>query len=308
MYQGGSLSCTLYTLYTNDLSLHVPEPVTTVQFADDTQLLITGKKQDLPNMIVSMESALDSLYQWFCTHGMKLNASKTQMIVLGTPAMLRHMPAVQLNFCGETVNDSRVVRNLGVNIDRHLTFQSHVDEMTRKCNGVLIALNHARHTIPSSALKPIVQALVISIVRYCMSVYGSCGETQLYRVQKILNFCARVVSGKRKHDHISDVFRDMRWLTASELAMYHRVCSMHSALVTGRPEPIAVTLGRTARQRHAHDTRRASEVTLSRIRTEAGRRRLCYGAVQAYNRLPILNAEVSFKRQLKNHLFKVRRA
>ena len=64
-YQGGSLSCALYTLYTNDLSLHVPECVTTVQFADDTQLLITGKKQDMQNMIVTMESALDSLYQWY---------------------------------------------------------------------------------------------------------------------------------------------------------------------------------------------------------------------------------------------------
>ena len=171
-----------------------------------------------------------------------------------------------------------------------------------KCNGALIALNHARHVIPRSVLKPIVQALVISIVRYRMSVYGTCGETQLYRVQKILNFCdddlgfraqqlgtglfgaqfwtfVRVSyvekesttwtiaeCGKRKYDHISDVYRDMSWLTASALALYHCMCSVHCVLVTGRPEAIADTFGQTARLRHAHDTRRSSEITLPRIR------------------------------------------
>ena len=308
VYQGGSLSCALYTLYTNDVSLYVPESVSTVQFADDTQLLISGKKQDIHAMIMTMEQTLDSLYQWYCSHGMKLNASKTQMIVLGTPAMLRHMPAVQLTFGGTTVNDSRVARNLGVIVDRHLNYQSHIDEMTRKCNGALIALNHARHVLPRSVLKPLVQALVISIVRYCMSVYGTCGETQLHRVQKVLNFCARVVCGRRKHDHISDVFRDMSWLTASELVLYHRVCSMNCALVIRRPESIADTLGQTARLRHAHDTRRASEITLPRIRAEAGRRRLCYGAVQAYNGLPEFNPDICFKGQLKQHILNLRNA
>ena len=201
VYQGGSLSCALYSLYTNDLSLHVPESVSIVQFADDTQLLITGRKQDIHSMIETMECTLDSLSRWYCSHGMRLNASKTQMVVLGTPAMLRHMPAVQLSFCGATVSDSRVVRNLGVTIDRHLNYQSHIAEMARKCNGILIALNHARHVIPKSVLKSIVQALVISIVRHCISVYGTCGETQLHRVQKILNFCARVACGRRKHEH-----------------------------------------------------------------------------------------------------------
>lgn len=172
---------------------------------------------------------------------------------------------------------------------------------------MLIALNHARHVIPKCALKSIVQALVISIVRYCISIYGTCGETQLHRVQKVLNFCARVVYGRRKHDHISDVFKDMNWFTASELAMYHRVCSIRRALVTGRPEAIADTLGETARLRHAHDTRRASEITLPRIRSESGRRRLCYGAVQAYNQLPVINPNVGFKRQLKQHILQLRR-
>ena len=52
--------------------------------------------------------------------------------------------------------------------------------MMRKCVGILIGLSHAKHVIPKAQLSGIVQALVVPIVRYCISVYGSCGDV-LYR-------------------------------------------------------------------------------------------------------------------------------
>ncbi|KAF0309242.1 Metabotropic glutamate receptor [Amphibalanus amphitrite] len=39
VYQGGALSCVLYMLFSNDLCLSVPEDVTIVQYANDTQLM-----------------------------------------------------------------------------------------------------------------------------------------------------------------------------------------------------------------------------------------------------------------------------
>ena len=103
-----------------------------------------------------MEDALNDVYQWFCHNGMKLNAKKTHMLVLGTPSMLRGLTSVTLSFCGNVIPDSKVVRNLGVYIDRHLNFETHIDHMTRKCTGILMAQNHARHVIPKAALKGII--------------------------------------------------------------------------------------------------------------------------------------------------------
>ena len=98
--------------------------------------------------------------------------------------MLRDLPPVTLTFCGNVIHDSGVVRNLGVSVDWHLSFRTHIDTVSRKCTGILVALDHARHVIPRSVMKAITEALVLSIVRYCISVYGSCTETQLNRVQK----------------------------------------------------------------------------------------------------------------------------
>ena len=103
--------------------------------------------------------------------------------------MIKNMPPVFINFCGEVIPDSRLVKNLGVCIDSYLNYHGHLDAITEKCTGILISLNHSRHVIPKSAIRPIVEGLVISILRYGLSVYGTCGQEQLHRIQKLINFC-----------------------------------------------------------------------------------------------------------------------
>ena len=300
IFQGGSLSCLLFSIFANDMSLHVPD-VTIVQFADDTQLLVTGKKADLDHLICTVERALLTLYTWFCAHDMKVNATKSQLIVLGTRQMLRDMPPVRVNFAGSTISESDTVTNLGVIMDKHLTYHDHVSRLVTRSTGTLLALNHAKHVLPSRVIKPIVTSLVVTCIRYCLSIYGTCGTTELHRVQKLLNFCARVVSGRRKYDHVSDVLRDMGWLSASNLVLYHRICSVRRIIETEQPTAIASTLVSAAE--HGHDTRRASRLRLPRIRTEAGRRQLVYSGVDEYNQFcDGFNGRPAFKAALKGYL------
>ena len=148
-----------------------------------------------------------------------------------------------------------------------------------------MALSHARHVIPAHLMPKIVQSLVLSVVRYCLSVYGSCNDTQMRKIQKIINFSARVVSGRRKYDHISDVVDRLGWLNAKHLIMYHTACSLNKTIRTGTPAYIAQTVGPPRNAVHDHATRRSAELSLPRIRTEAGRRRLCYRGAALLNEL-----------------------
>ena len=299
IFQGGALSCILYALFANDLSLCFGEGVTTVCYADDTSIMVSGKKRDIHLVIARIEAVLTSAYQWFCHNGMKINTQKTQMVVIGTQAMLRDLPPVSINFLGSIITESRQVKSLGVTIDRHLTFEPHIDAMTKKCFGILIGLNHAKHVIPHSALKIIVESLTLSIVRYCISVYGSCGVTQLRRVQKVINFCARVVTGRRRHDHISDAVQNLGWLTAEQLVSYHTVCSIVRIVSTRQPPYLLSTIGARRDELHGHNTRGASQRALPHIRTEAGRRRLCYRGVSLLNALGLEPGSEHFRTALR---------
>ena len=74
-------------------------------------------------------------------------------------------------------------------MDRFLSFEPHINQLVAKCTGVLVSLTHSKHVMPSYNVAYVVNAVVVSSIRYCIAIYGTCGKTQLHRVQKLL-LCA----------------------------------------------------------------------------------------------------------------------
>ena len=69
--------------------------------------------------------------------------------------------------------------------------------------------------------------------------------------------------------------------------------------------PLVTTIGPTARHQHDHNTRTADLLSVPHIRTEAGRSRLCYSAVKAYNDIP-MKPGMSLKTATRRHLLERR--
>ena len=170
--------------------------------------------------------------------------------------------------------------------------------LVAKSTGILISLAHSRHVLPSWTVAYVVNALVVSSIRYCVSVYGSCNDSQLHRVQKLLNFCARVIGGRRKYDRVSDVLRQLGWLSARQLVSYHRLCLIKTALDTQLPADIAAMLSYVSTPHH---TRQSGQLQCPRAKTCSGARRLSHASA-LFNRLPNELQSLSrpaFKRQLR---------
>ena len=304
-YQGSALGPLLYSIYANDMPLYADDACI-VQYADDTQVLVSGRPGDIGALTRSMEQNLSHLSAWFGKNGLKINAQKTQLIALGTRQNLKQLPTISIEFMGATVPGSPTVRNLGVVFDQSMTFSAHTDDVVRRCTGLLIGLTHSRHSLPRTTLTTLVQGLVISLVRYCISVYGACNESQMERIQKVLNFAARVISGRRKFDRISDVLRDLEWLSAHNLYRFHALTLLKRTLVTAQPESLAANL---VQRRHVHQrsTRQDDMLHLPSILAESGRRRFLYSTVTAFNALPPDIRDMSlcrFKKELRCHLLR----
>ena len=177
------------------------------------------------------------------------------------------------------------VKKLGVVFDSALSWDSHVSELSRRCMGVLTGLSHVRHCVPDGIIKTLVTALVLSQVRYCLSVYGNGSQKNFDRVQKILNFAARVIFGRRKFDHVSDLRERLGWMTPRQMAECQMLTLAHKVLCHDEPDVLAnlFVLNRDVRER---STRRDGHFHLPRPRTEAGKRRFAYLAPALYNALP----------------------
>ena len=139
---------------------------------------------------------------------------------------------------------------------------------------------------------------------YCLPIYGSCKQESRRRIQSVVSFGARVISGRKKRDHISDVTRELEWLPVSKLYSFHALCLLKRLLQNGEPRSVARKLVRRGEVRQPR-TRQENKLDLPKIRTEYGRRRIFYRTVDAFNRLPAQIAESrigAFQRRLQRHL------
>ena len=80
IYQGTTLGPLLFSIFSNDMHMHFDSSVRVIQYADDSQLLVSGKKCQLPQIIGRLEAALATAMDWFSSRKMKINAAKTQLI------------------------------------------------------------------------------------------------------------------------------------------------------------------------------------------------------------------------------------
>ena len=95
-------------------------------------------------------------------------------------------------------------------------------------------------------------------------------------------------------------------MTAKKLVTYHTVSAVERIVVSGQPEHLRATLGQRASQRHQRNTRQASFFTLRSIRTEAGRRRLCYRGVTWLNKMKIEPVVKPYRAKVRKALLSAR--
>ena len=311
-FQGSCLGPLLFNVVSNSISCYIPSNINgfstySVRYADDTQVAITGPRSRLPELSLALENVLDVLCTWFSQHGMMVNASKTELLVCGDrQQLLKVGEPPQIQFMGQSIPFSKTVKNLGVIMDPELSWEPHIDTVIKRCFGILIGLIHIRHVIPLNILPRIVDALVLSHVRYCAAVYGSASRSNVAKLQKVLNFSARVISGRRKYDHVSDVISALGWLRVPEMISFFELSLMHGILTFGKPDLLRSWF--TFNHEHVcRDTRQSHHLTLPRVRNNHGKRRFVYRVAEKYNRLAITNrysslAAPSFKAKIRNLL------
>ena len=287
-FQGTCLGPLLYNIASNDISCHIPTEmdgfkITTVRYADDTQIAITGPRNRLPAMIGCLETVLDTLATWFLQHGMKVNASKTELILCGDRKQLSRVETEPvISFMGECLYSSSHVRNLGVIMDQNLSWNQHVKLVSQRCFGTLVGLLHAKHNLPHDVMPRLIDALVTSHVRYCIQVYGNCNAEMLNSIQKVFNFSARILSNRRKYDHISDVLRNLEWLTSRQFIAYFDLCMLHKIVSANCPSTLASRF-RFNHQALTRVTRQSNQLFLERPKNNYGKRMFVYRSGHLFN-------------------------
>ncbi len=136
---------------------------------------------------------MNKIKSYFNKNGLLLNEEKTQCIFIGSRTLLLRIPNNTVIYFNNTqIKPSDSVKNLDLYFDKHMLFDTHITELTKKTFGTLVYINRIRNQFSTKARTAVVQTLVLSLINYGMTIWGTTNKTQLKRVQKdIKNFLPR---------------------------------------------------------------------------------------------------------------------
>ena len=226
--QGSILGPILFTLFTNDLPSFINRGQL-VMYADDAQFIDADTPANADALCARMEETLSTALNWFTQNRLKINPRKTDLLLVKSPRVNTNAN-VEVKFGPAIIRPSSSVKILGVFVDSCLNWERQVSATVQRCYGILVGLAKLSHQLPFETKKVIIEGLVHPHIRYCLTVWGSCSKSQKHRLQKTLNFAARIITGTKRTEHISPALETLGWLKVDKILTERDLSTLHHIL------------------------------------------------------------------------------
>lgn len=232
--QGSILGPLLFSLFINDL----PECLSEADshfYADDVQLHIKCPLLSLNETIGKLNDELDAISFWASRNYLKLNASKSQAIIITSKqnTLPTDLPEIKLN--NDVIPFSNQVKNLGVIFNTTLSWNNHIDRIAGQVYSLLRKLWKFSSVTPLATKKKLVKGLIMPFFLYCDVVYASCDAADVSRLNVMFNDCTRYVYGRRRYDRVSDVSTSILNCSFNQYLLFRHLCFLHRLIVTQTP-------------------------------------------------------------------------
>jgi len=297
--QGSILGPLLFLLYVNELP-EISHKLSYVQFADDTNIFITGKSLSDISSIINEEMILIS--EWIKNNRLSLNVVKTNYMIMSSRAK-----QYDCNDCVISIDDvilERVYETkfLGVMLDDKLLWKSHIEYICNKiskCMGILIK---ARKILGICSLVTLYNALIKPYLIYCNIIWGNTYTKYLNKVNILQKKIIRIITFSGFNTHTGPLFRKLKIMSTSQLYDYFTSIFVFRSLNNLLPERFTrifvhnVTSRKTCELRPHFCTKKASEFSIK------------FSGPNIWNKLPrkiqTSKSVSSFKSQMKKEILK----
>ncbi|XP_078000678.1 uncharacterized protein LOC144453296 [Glandiceps talaboti] len=310
--QGSCLGPVLFTAYSSTL-FHVinKHMITSHGYADDTQLVKMFKPRisDQTEVTMCIERCIRDIQSWMTTHRLKLNDSKTEVMILGTPQQLAKTTIEHIAVGNDQIQVVDHVRNLGGWLDSNLSMDRHVNQICKKVNHNLHNIHQIRKYLNQSATETLVHSLITSHLDYANTIMFGMSQYLFDRLQRVQNNAARVVKGLRKYDSISKTLIELHWLPVKARVDFKVILTVFKALNNAAPVYIRDMFVRPDKPRYNLRKNSVRNLVIPRSYNKINDRALAIAGPRLWNSIPDDLKDLSelehFKRKLKTHLFKM---
>ena len=194
---------------------------------------------------------------------------------------------------------------MGVLFEAEMTFSAHVEETAQQTYGILCYLSRIRHFLTQDATKLLIQSLVLCKLSYCSVVWGGVDWRSVDKLQRMLNFAARVIYRKHRSENVTPLLSQLNWLSVKNRLKLDTACFMYRVAYGHAPRNLCELFPRV-RDLSRRTSRQLEDFYEPMAGSRAGGRSLSHRGTRLWNRLsPKLkkcHSLHSFRRQYRKPL------
>ena len=216
--QGSCLGPLLFILYISDLPQAIKQS-TISMYADDTSLCY--QSSNMTQLIEAINMDVKELDTWLQGNKLSLNVAKTHSMLLSTKQRKNTLKSrnetFHLKIRGNELQDATKAKYLGVVIDCSLDWREQIQSISSKVSRAIGFLKYAHSFLPMETVIALYRGIVEPHFRYCCSVWGCAGKTEVNQLQKLQNRAARIVTGSSFDAPSGPIIEELGWKTIEEL-------------------------------------------------------------------------------------------
>ena len=189
--------------------------------------------------IIQLQNCIADITEWMSNNTLKINEDKTEFIIFNTKGNSRNKITIEI---GNTViHMSEHVKILGVYLLGHLKSRSrplaeqHIMQMRR--------INSICQYLTESAVKTIIQMMVVSRLDYCNSLFNGLPMKSIKKQQLAQNSAARIIDRTPRRAHMIPILRDLHWLPIVKSCQYTILVFTYNVLHQNAPHYVRWSAG-----------------------------------------------------------------
>lgn len=188
--QGSILGPLLFVIFVNDL-LSSLSTGSGLAFADDLKVF---RPIVTVNDCLLLQNDLDLVERWCASNRMSLNFKKCAVMSI---THSRNKIVFPYTLCGRVVERVHSIADLGVIIDDKLSFNEHIDFITRKSYQLLgFIFRCGKYFTNQSSMLTLYNSLVRSRLEYCSSVWSPFYSNSIDQVERVQRKFTRMFTYK----------------------------------------------------------------------------------------------------------------
>lgn len=282
-------------------------------YADDLQVYISSRSEDLDVNVMRLNEDLNRVSDWCDQNCLFLNPAKSKFLIMGSRLQIRKLesgqPSVRIN--GIDIERVSNTRNLGLQMDDMLNFESHILGLVRTCFYRLKVLYNIRSYIDQELRLMLCETLILSKLSYCITVYGGCINRQSQRlIQRIQNSCARFCFFIPRRSHITPYLNKLSILKMESRQKLFLSCLLFDVIKYKQPDYLYNKLAWSKAVQLTKNRFCSNNIfCIPKHRTAAFRGGFKYRASKCWNDIPPplrnIISKATFKRKLKQYLLSI---